>query len=321
MRKLALLAFCLALLFVRAQSAYALDLSKFKRLVVFGDSLSDNGNSFFLFAQPQPPYYNGRWSNGPIWVDYFPLVAHHFPPATAYFPDPDNDNETNFAVGGSISADLLESEPTGFPAQIPTYLAHTRGRASADDLYVIWIGANDFSAGISPSATVENIRDGITQLWMAGARTFIVINVPDISLTPAVIAAGGAVIQAAKQFVFTVNALLNAEISPCAWSHGIGIDLVDINLIFTQLVDDPGKFGFSNSIGAAFNPNLPVSSSNPVSDPNDYVFWDGFHPTTKAHLIAAEFIYRTVASRHFFNQAPPVPLARSDLSPLIASSP
>jgi hypothetical protein len=28
-------------------------------LVVFGDSLSDNGNSLVLFEVPQPPYYNG----------------------------------------------------------------------------------------------------------------------------------------------------------------------------------------------------------------------------------------------------------------------
>lgn len=156
--------------------------------------------------------------------------------AAAYFPHPDNDNGTNFAVGGSISADLLESEPAGFPAQIPTYLASTGGRASAHDLYVIWIGANDFGAGVSPSTSVENIRDGITGLREAGARTFVVITVADISLTPAVIALGGPVIQAAKQFVFTVNALLAAEIPPYAWSRGIRIDLVDINLIFTQLV-------------------------------------------------------------------------------------
>ena len=133
---------------------------------------------------------------------------------TAYFPNPDNG--TNFAVGDSISADLLESEPTGFPAQIPSYLASTGGEASPEDFYVIRIGANDFSAGISPIATVQNIRNGITRLREAGARTFIVISVPDLSLTPAVIASGAAV--AAKQFVLAVNALLTADLF-CTPAH------------------------------------------------------------------------------------------------------
>ena len=177
MRRLGLLVFCLALFFVRAPAANASDLSRFKHLVVFGDSLSDNGNSLFLFDLPQSPYYNGRSSNGPNWVDYFRSVAHHFPTVAAYFPNPDNENGTNFAVSGSISADLLESEPTGFPAQIPTYLASTGGRAFVDDLYVIWIGANDFSAGISPTDTVANIRNGIIQLREAGAKHFVVVSV------------------------------------------------------------------------------------------------------------------------------------------------
>ena len=94
MRKLAFLVFYLAIFSVRALSAYALDLSQFTHLIVFGDSLSDNGNSLFLFQQPQPPYgttfdgtgrtFPGRWTDGQNWVDYFPLVAHHFAPVTAY---------------------------------------------------------------------------------------------------------------------------------------------------------------------------------------------------------------------------------------------
>jgi phospholipase/lecithinase/hemolysin len=108
---------------------------------------------------------------------------------------------------------------------------------------------------------------------------------------------------------------------PGAENGGVKIHLVDINLIFTQLVYDPSKFGFSNSTGAAFNPNLQISSSNPVSDPNDNVFWDGFHPTTKAHHISAKFIYRTLVSRHVFPETLPVPLARLDLSTLAESPP
>ena len=45
--------------------------------------------------------------------------------------------------------------------------------------------------------------------------------------------------------------------------------------------------GFSNSTQSAFN----TDAGTLVSDPNQYVFWDGFHPTTKVHHIAADFIF------------------------------
>ena len=310
MRRFGLLVFLLVLSSVRVPSADAFELSRFNHLIVFGDSLSDNGNSLFLFSVPPAPYYKGRWSNGPNWLDYFPSVAHHFPTVAAFFPNPDNEKGTNFAVGGAVSSDLLKSEPTGFPVQIPTYLASTGGQAFVDDLYVIWIGANDFAAGISPIETVENIRNGIIQLRQAGAKHLVLVSVPDISLTPTVIALGGAVVQAAKQFVFTVNALLEADILWLSLSEGIKIEFVDINSIFTEVVLNPSQFGFTNSTGEAFNPSLPISPTNPVSDPNDYVFWDGFHPTTRVHYIAAQFIYQKLTSGRVFAEAIPVPLAR-----------
>jgi phospholipase/lecithinase/hemolysin len=169
MRKLAFVVFSLVFIFVRLPSTCALDLSKFKHLIVFGDSLSDNGNLFAITKGGNPPappigaygvtfdgtnrFFPGRFTDGQNWVDYFfsvaPSVAH-FSPVTAYF----NDGGTNFAVGGSTSEDLTE--------QINTYLSSPNGHTPANDLSVIWIGANDFAAGsLNPSATVENIRAGI----------------------------------------------------------------------------------------------------------------------------------------------------------------
>jgi phospholipase/lecithinase/hemolysin len=198
-------------------------------------------------------------------------------------------------VGGSTSANLLQSGPNGFPpAQILDYVESKPGhRLSRDDLYVIWIGANDLSAGITnPRTTVDNIRKAIGALANAGAKDFIVIDVPDISLTPDVKALGPATVHEARQFVAAVNLLLAIEIPLSAWREQVSVHLVDINTIFVPLVMSPALFGFSNSIGAAF------VNGKVVNDPDDYVFWDGFHPTTEVHFIAAEFIHR-VASRGF----------------------
>lgn len=300
------------------------------KVIVFGDSLSDNGNAYALSGGlvPPSPYGNtydgsmdifpGRFTDGRNWVDYLPKVAGSFgvngPRVTAFFASNqlnDNaDDATNFAVGGSTSGNgnVLNPNPPfflgSFPDQISAYLTSLSGKSAADDLCVIWIGANDFRAGIAPTLTVTNIKNQIANLLeKAGTRTFVVIKIPDLSLTPQVQNAGSIAIQGAQQFANTINVLLEVELLPFAWSHGINIELVDINAIFRPLVYQPGLFGFKNSAGAAFNLNAPVVPfTNPVSDPNDYIFWDGFHPTTKVHHIAAEFIYLSVFLRRHFHE-------------------
>ena len=44
----------------------------YSRLVVFGDSLSDNGNLYLISGgtqPPSPPYYQGRFSSGQVWTE------------------------------------------------------------------------------------------------------------------------------------------------------------------------------------------------------------------------------------------------------------
>jgi outer membrane lipase/esterase len=306
MRKLAFFLFSVASLLGSLAPARAFDFAGFEHLVVFGDSLSDNGNLLALdpsfFLPPTPPYYKGRFSNGPNWVDYFPSVAPsvaHFGPITAFFAaHQPNHHPTDFAIGGATSAELN--------VQINDYLASLGQQRAPGDLCVIWIGADDFAAGLTagsldPRATVENIRAAIAQLSGVGVRTFIVITIPDIALTPQV-KADPTIVQAATQFVFTTNTLLQVELLPYAWLQRVSIEIVDINRIFIPLVLNPGRFGFTNSAGFALDPSTGGGDTNA----NDYVFWDGFHPTTRVHQIAAEFIFREIASRRVFAGLLPV---------------
>ena len=61
-------------------------------MYVFGDSLSDNGNLYQMNhgKLPKTPYYDGRFSNGPVWVeDLTDLVG---------FSD---DDLEDYAIGGA----------------------------------------------------------------------------------------------------------------------------------------------------------------------------------------------------------------------------
>jgi phospholipase/lecithinase/hemolysin len=264
------------------------NLDRFDKVIVFGDGLSDNGNSFVQDGTPPPPYFEGRWSNGFNWVDYFPRAAHHFPRITAFLQD----GGTNFAVGSATSADLS--------TQIGTFLANFE--ASSHYLYVVWIGSNDFAAGINPQTTVQNISSGIVQLATAGARDIVVVDLPDISITPNVIARGGQIVQEAKQFVTATDSQLALQVYQAATFYPIRVGFVDINSLFVPLVMDPTAFGLKNSVQAAFDP----STGKIVSHPNEFVFWDGFHPTTPVHLKAAQFLFLSIGAQMLGSQDEPL---------------
>jgi phospholipase/lecithinase/hemolysin len=123
MKGLVVLILAFASFSFRAPTAYGSFLS-FQNLVVFGDSLSDNGNTFISVGLPKAPYYDGRWTNGPNWVDYFSQLAG-IPDVSAFL----RNGGTNFAVGGSTSLYLA--------GEIATYLADNAGRADPANLYVV----------------------------------------------------------------------------------------------------------------------------------------------------------------------------------------
>jgi phospholipase/lecithinase/hemolysin len=151
MRNLTLFALCLALFLLRASYGH-------ERLVVFGDSLSDNGNTFAVSGVPGFPYFEGRYSNGPNWVDYFPGIAEQFrvdiSPATAWLQDPTNSDidTTDFAVGGSTSGNLntINGKLPGFRDQIGAYLGRL-GIGKAPAIQVIALGtARSLAISIGP---------------------------------------------------------------------------------------------------------------------------------------------------------------------------
>jgi len=130
--------------------------SQYTHIVVFGDSLSDDGNLFALDPSQvdAADYYQGRFSNGPVWVEY--LAGADLLDATLI---------NNAYAGATTDGGSVPS----VKQQVSTYVA--AASALPDALYIIWIGANDFLGGGSDFETsADNVGYALDELATFGSR-------------------------------------------------------------------------------------------------------------------------------------------------------
>jgi phospholipase/lecithinase/hemolysin len=74
--------------------------------------------------------------------------------------------------------------------------------------------------------------------------------------------------------------------------RAVGIDVEGVNVaaLFGQITGDPSKFGFTDVTDPAWcGPGgLPTCAGN---NPNDFLYWDGEHPTTAADAQVAALAF------------------------------
>lgn len=264
-------------------------------LFVFGDSLSDTGNIFQrtvgLFP-PSPPYFNGRFSNGPLAVE---TLAHSLGLNLS--------QTTNFAVGGARSGrtNIFENPLLplgGLLTQIDRFSSQASAiGAGAEDLYVIWAGANDFLSQPSDliatlNEVITNIATAVTTLAQRGARNIVVAQNPNFGRTPLAIERG--LQQPLTQISTQLNAALASTLTLLEGSlGGANVILTDLFPIAESVVQNPAAFGFSN----VTTPYLEgFSPADPAANPSQFFFWDDVHPTTRGHDLFAGVFRRTLIS-------------------------
>ena len=69
---------------------------------------------------------------------------------------------------------------------------------------------------------------------------------------------------------------------------------LDANALLTEIVADPAAVGLTNVEDACLT--FGVVRNPFCRTPNDYLFWDGIHPTKAGHRIVAEAAARALAN-------------------------
>lgn len=261
----------------------------FSQMYVFGDSLSDDGNLFAATGgviPPSPPYFNGRLSNGPVWVENLaPLLG------LAVNPD------TNVAFSGATTGTLNtlnqqfpELPPLpGLQVQIDGFIAATPS-ADPNGLYVLLAGPNDYlNAGITDvTVPVSNTVNAVTKLAQDGARNFLVANLPDLGATPGVRNRGPQAQQFLTQLTNLHNSSLAAAMDNIDLNPNINITLFDLNALVNDTIVNPSNYGFTNVTDAFLESG--------ATNPNEFVFYDGIHPTARSHAIVANTAAKTITA-------------------------
>ena len=156
--------------------------------------------------------------------------------------------------------------------------------------------AGEGSPEVIISSALQTKAFVISQLYATGARNFLVANVPDISLSPAVKLqvlqdvgpmAAPVVLQGISNLVKGYNEQLNGTLSLLnTYYPDIKFQRLDFFDILNDVVFNPGKYGISNNVSPCID---YFTMSDQVCDaPNEYVFWDGIHPTARVHRIVGE---------------------------------
>jgi phospholipase/lecithinase/hemolysin len=269
-------------------------------LVVFGDSLSDAGNStcVSLGIAPGSAYWQGRYSNGPVYVERLSsLLGLGEVKCSA-------SGGTNFASGGAQTTGTRgnrEAFVDDLDEQLARYLK--RDEVDPGALHIVWVGANDFLEGQRDvKVPIKNIITTIEKLYDAGARRFLVMNLPMLGSSPRYHRRpdrGKMMNRLTKEFNKKYTPALDKLEKKLA-----EIELVrfDVEAYFDDVVANPEKYSLEDvklsaapglDVGTLFYNKQVISAT-----PEKFLYWDIVHPTTTMHAHLADALYERLQEHH-----------------------
>jgi phospholipase/lecithinase/hemolysin len=285
MRSLALLPF----IALSATSVAAVD-----RIIAYADSFTDNGNDYSHSGFPvSPPYWNGRFSNGPTW---FEQVAKNLKSKGI--------TVSNNGYGGATTnnADAY-SEFNGWTVPGVVQQVETLDvKATEDSLFLIYIGYNDLNAIVNPdqynvvnnkyskekiaSNVVTSVQNIISKY---SPKNILILNTPPFWQWPVVKDEDK---PSAKELTESYNALVESEIKKID-NGNTEIKFLDDYSWWNEAIANPQQFGLETANGPC---NPGIGNNNPCADPATHFFWDSYHPEAKAHKAFGDWATKQIES-------------------------
>lgn len=277
------------------------------RIVVFGDSLLDNGNIMKTLDIPGKPYHNGRFSNGLVSTEVLAEIL-------AKEQKTQEIKHKNYAIGGALThganpSSLLKFHSFSVSDQVARF-ENEEGRFANDDLVIVNGGANNFMfmvyneipyINLMPKFRVaRDLSKIVRKVIKMGAKNIILWNIPDVTRAPGYKEylsnwVGKFFKSYLKTNVNLQNGLLRNRVAELQMLFpNVNLKLFDFFTLLNDCIDSPRKYGFENVTDACIDSYGGADSLGNIQydidilgDPEKYLCWDYCHPTAKANKVVA----------------------------------
>jgi len=275
----------------------------YSEVFIFGDSLSDTGNLASVTGDFPAPYYMNRVSNGAVAVETLVHKLGHTADASLHLLGLNSGD--NYSVAGANAAG---GEAIDLSTQILSFQANNGFTAPADALYVIFIGGNDVRSArdtadrqIAKStikSAVATVSESIEALAQIGARSFLLVNAPNIALIPetnliATATDSPALLKKSRKLSNMYRVGLHKQAESLEETYDINIVEFDLFKFFNKLVKKADSYGFTNTTDACFS-TLSLTfhpDCNYGMNADAFIFFDEIHPSSRMHEIIGEAFY------------------------------
>ncbi|MGO9517919.1 MAG: SGNH/GDSL hydrolase family protein [Candidatus Korobacteraceae bacterium] len=246
-------------------------------VIVYSDSLADNGNIYKLFGFPGPPYWNGRWSNGPVAIEDMaailgmPLLDYAYAATTTGLGN---------LIDGGTPEQLGSLGLPGITTAYNTTINSIPSDTIRHSLFVVYGGFNDFTSDGLTTATadhaVANLVAIVADLQKRGARWILVPGLLDMGMTPNYTSQGPQTAALATSLSKYLNQNLVAALPK-------SVLYFDTFSLYQAMRNHPRAFGLTDVVDQCYDPSTNTACPNP----NQYLFWDFVHPTEHVQVILA----------------------------------
>lgn len=260
-----------------------------RTLVIFGDGNSDTGNVYNLTNHQWPlvpPYYQGRFSNGPLWIDYL-NISNIFNYAHA---DAMIDNNQLITGYTGVNRTIVP----GIREQITMYLTMQNLNTIdlSEVLYIIWSNGNEYlvNSSISSSIVVQSLLSAVNELLIIGITRILLVNLPPLQFYPQINDT-----LKLTSLVNEHNKYLSSNITAIQSSNPqIYIGIFDLHsFMINHLFSSNRTVNRTNNCWTLIHFTIVDRCSNP----DEYFFIDQFYLTTSIHRQLAKEIYPYLSIR------------------------